>query len=1417
MKHNDNTKTIGLDIGALAVKAYVMDGGKAEAFYRLHKGHPEEAIRIILGEVIEAPFSMAMTGSGGRRIAEAIGSVYVDPAVALIAAASGNEGVRHIIDIGGGSLSIVDLDAEGRFAGFRTNSLCAAGTGSFLDEQAARMGIDEDARCRGHDIESPPRIAARCAVFAKSDLIHRQQEGFTVPEMWSGLCKGMAGTAASTLFRGRRPCGPVMFVGGVALNREVVKWLTEEISAGLIIPDDPATFSARGTTRAARQITRSIDLSSAFTSGEDRPEQSRPALRLNLSSYPSFECGRSYIDDETEVRIHREIRGDVICGLDIGSTSTKAAMLGEDGTVLADLYRRTSGNPILATQKIFACLARAAGENEFKVIGVGTTGSGRKMIGAIVGADRVINEITAHVHGAKFTDPDVQTIFEIGGQDSKFVALREGVPHDSNMNYVCAAGTGSFVEEQAQKLGFKLRDIGPAVIGKSPPYSTDRCTVFMEQDVNALIRKGFSRDEAMGSVLYSVVQNYLNRVVGKRPYSKGKICFMGATARNVGVVAAFENTLKVPISVSPYCHVMGALGVARIVNKEVVARGAKTTFVGMDAIKADVVLRRESCELCTNRCNITRALVGGSADESSAPSWGYLCGRDPDDKSVRMNPCFELFKVRHKLLHTMGTNAALGKDAPAIGIPLALLNFSHLPMWRRFFGELGVRVVLSRPTHEGTLAIAEDFIGSDYCYPVKLAHGHVRELVQDKNLDHIFLPYMTQAEGHDDGFKRSVFCPYNISFPSLAKMSGLADAEGKDIISCVINFQQGDDINVKNLHDALHGAFGVTPSDVKKAWTKAKDEQRRFGEALVREGSEYLKRMRDIGGKGLVILGRPYNTCDFGSNLNLPRKIADMGLFVFPVDMLPLKDTRIEKRYDNMYWRFGRKILQAATMVASTPDLFAVYLTNFGCGPDSFLQTYVERVLRGKPMLMLELDEHSADAGYMTRLEAFRDVIKNTEVRKGNGYRYRAACELRRIQEPYKRGARGAGERAASERASRSETPVSIDIDRLWVPPMHPYGTPLLSAALRSVGYPARPLPSETLETFEAAKAHCRGTECVPAPSTIGAFLGVLKNSKDPSRECFFMPTAKGPCRFGQYNTLHRIILDEAGYKDTPIESWDDGSGDFGLSMKASQRAYSAIVCGDLLYKARCRLRPYAKDRAAFDSTMEDVMRLAVRAIESGGDTKRMLNEVAGNLGTVEIVDVKKPLVGIVGEIYVRLNTYTNGNLVETIEDAGGEAWVAPTSEWFQYLTYLDKILARERGEGVLKRIPKVIKHLYMRHKETGFAASLSPIIGDRREPPIASTVAAGERVFPRQFDGESILTVGRAIEFAHQGADLIVNCAPFGCMPGTLTSGIFQKLEGELGVPIVSLFFDGETDLRHLVRTYLANLIAMGRFGRRT
>jgi len=1383
----DELVRLGIDAGALYLKVIGLgpEGGVVLSMYEAHRGDPLGALhRLLHGPAAAGRVKVAVTGVLAPAISGSIGARPAESTNALRREVlRAVPGVRNVIDIGGGSVSFLSIGADGTLRGFQTNTLCAAGTGSFLDEQAERLGLEVSTLAGGVLEEEPPAIAARCAVFAKSDLIHRQQEGYGKPECWSGLCRGMVQTVISTLLKGRPLVGKTALVGGVALNPEVVRWLAEEVDE-LVIPEAPHLMQAAGTARLAEFES---DLCCAGAEHRDREGKKvrplRMPLRLQRTRYPDLGTEEAYEDEHgTEVRIIQWPAGkpvEVVMGLDVGSTSTKALLIDSGEQVVADFYRRTAGDPILATKRIFQAILSAASarNSRVEVKGVGTTGSGRKLVGSVVGADRVINEITAHLTGAAKVDPEIETIFEIGGQDSKYIHALHGGLRDSNMNYVCAAGTGSFIEEQARKLGFDLHAVGDAIMGVTAPVTSDRCTVFMEQDVSALIRDGFTKAEAMAAVMYSVAQNYLSKVVGRRYVSREKIFFQGATARNKALVAAFENLLGVEVMVTPLCHVAGCYGVALITQREMAAGAEKTGFVGLDFVSRQVSLSQEECGLCNNRCSITSADVEGRAER---PSWGYLCGRDPDDTRARANRGFRFFREREKLWARSG-RVGLPETAPQIGVPRALVQHTYLPMWRRFLGELGFRTVLSERTSRETVEFSNGWVGADYCFPVKVAHGHARELLEERGLDRIFVPHMVSAPPSKNETTETHFCPYNIGIPSMLrsamKLHGLG---GKKVVSPVVNLRWPRKKAVDLIARDMAPALGVTHRAVRRAWREALDAQAEYEEGLKKASAAALEEIRQEGRPAVVVLGRPYNVYDEGVNLALPRKLADLGLTAIPVDLLPLDDVDLGPEFRNMFWDYGRKILEAARYVASQPGFFAIYFSNFSCGPDAFLQTYVEEIMGEKPMLMIELDEHGADAGYMTRLEAFADVLEKAGRTRVSRFEFR------------------------SPRTDRD----SLEGKTLWLPPLHPLGPRFIAAALRHAGYEARVLPAETAASFQTAKELCRGGECIPCPATLGAFIEkVEEEGGGHSRHALFMPTASGPCRFGQYATFDRVLLDRMGWKEMPIKSFTSLDSYDGLDVNDRRRAWWGIVLGDLLYKMATRTRPYELDPGAADRAFATSAAEIDAALERGIKPTEETARAVRRFEAIPVAPTDRPLVGIVGEIYVRCNAFCNQDLVRVIEEAGGEAWLAPMSEWMFYTTHMETYL-RQDQMTVREKLGVKIKNHFVEEDERFWSDLCDPILADRREPPITATLEEGRRYVPVEFAGEAILTLGRTVEFIRGGADLVVNAAPFGCMPGSITAGILQQVEAEMGVPVVSMFYDGETDLSARIRVFLANMI---------
>ncbi len=1389
----DNTGArLGIDAGALYTKIAILDAKDKLLFSAMehHHGDAPASVRRILGETdIHGPFSaVGLVGTQAEGLAKRLGLTIQDPVAARIDTVLRMEpGIRHIIDIGGGSLSMITLGSDGGFKGFDNNTLCAAGTGSFLDEQAERLGIEYASLADLPSVATPPAVATRCAVFAKSDLIHRQQEGYGRPELWSGLCRGLSQTIVITLFKGKRPQGPVALVGGVALNSEVVRWLSRELDGRVLVPPNPALAGAIGAARRA-DGTVTAEAWTALDGKEDATQEieRRPPLLLHRSVYPSFDVEHTYTDDaDNEVRITAwpetgVLRG--VLGIDVGSTSTKLALVDEDEQVVLDIYRKTGGDPVGATKALLVALRELASHRDAQldILGAGTTGSGRKLVGAVTGADRVVNEITAHVTGAMWVDPTIDTIFEIGGQDAKYIHAQNGRLHNSNMNYVCAAGTGSFVEELARKLGYPLDEIGPAVEGVSPPLTSDRCTVFMDQDARDLLRVGLHRQEVMGAILYSVVQNYISKVVGNRYVSREKVFFQGATARNRGLVAAFENLLDVEVVVSPYCHVMGCVGVALLTLRELRASGEASRFVGVDFADREVHLRQDTCTLCNNNCTITHAEVQGL---DFSPSWGYLCGREPDDEGVHRGDEFDMFRERNRLWQRPPEEVRkLPKDAPVIGMPRALLAWSYAPFWKAFFASLGYRLVLSGKTTRELVHRANAWVGADYCFPVKLAHGHLRDLLDNPKTPRIFVPYMVSAAPNGKTTE-SFFCPYNIGLPAILRSAAsLGGADPDRILRATLDLRWDKVRAARRLHDDLGQALDRPREAFAAAWETASAAQATFEDEVQTAGRRALDKLRDSGKPAVVILGRPYNTFDPGANLDLPEKLSNLGFPVVPLEFLPLDEEYLGAEFENTYWNFGRKVLEGARYIARTPGLYAVYFSNFSCGPDSFIQTYAESIMGEKPMLMLELDEHGADAGYLTRLEAFADVVRTNEIEQVPAFTFSTP---------------------PSDKASLKNR-------TLWVPPMHETVTPFISAAMRASGYRAEPLPVEDAEAFALGRAQTRGGECLPCPATLGTFLKVVQDDGgDPSRHALFMPTASGPCRFGQYCTLSRIVLDRMGWDQVPIVSWTSTNSYDGTDLKTRRYLWTSVLLGDLLFKMRCRVLPYERESGATEALYVQWRDRLTIAIEAREDLAALLRRSRDAFLAIPRDNTPKPLVGIVGEIYVRQNAFTNQNVVRRIEAAGGEAWNAPIYEWLIYTGYMETWLLREQRGSLAQRISAHIKNRFFDRDEAAWMRHTSPLLDDRREPHIEQTLAEGAPHFPLEFEGESILTVGRAVEFMKAGAALVVNCAPFGCMPGTMTAGIFQEVERSYGVPVANMFYDGEGDINGRITTYLANLSA--------
>ena len=941
--------------------------------YRRIAGSPVQSAYDLLQDVYaaipqECVEGVRVTGSGSRAIAKVLGLFFENEFKAIARAVAGlYPQVRTVFEIGGESSKYLRLSPAG-IVDYDRSGECAAGTGSFLDQQALRMQYSvEEVGAVVASAGCAARIAGRCSVFAKSDMIHAQQKGYSPAEILRGLCDAVARNYKSAIVKGRPVEAPVALIGAVSQNAGVTAALREAFSlaeSDLFVPPEYAWCGAIGAAILEAEDPRKRSILEIHRLRQHDcipiPEDSRPLSLDNvvrLAPRPS-----EHAQAAAGARIAAYL------GLDIGSVSTNLVLLDESGAVLHDIYLRTAGRPIEAVQQGLAELDRMW-SRRVEIRGVGATGSGRELIAELVGADVVNDEITAHKTGAIHVSQTlggqpVDTIFEIGGQDSKFISIENGVVVDFAMNEACAAGTGSFLEEQAEKLGIAIKgEFARLALGASSPTRLgERCTVFMERDVTGWLHKGETIPNLVAGLAYSIALNYLNRVVRGRKIGKA-IYFQGGTAYNDAVTAAFAGLLGQTIVVPPYNGVMGAVGMALIARQWRNATGGASRFRGYDLQKLRLSSRDFVCKACSNYCDMKEFVIEGQKSY-----WGDKCSdkfRKPS-ATGRRPVIDDLFVVREHLLDALPAPLT-GKFR--IGLPRAMSVIERLPFWRRYFADLGFETVLSPVTDPRISAIGIDLAVAQPCYPVQVAHGHVQALLE-AGVDYVLVPNMADAEA--PAAAASHYCPWNQTLPWVLRAAPGLETQSHKFLIPTLHFQLGPEQVKKALAEAVR-RLGVRARASDRAVDAAFGEQREFQSRLIEAGRRALGVLEETGEPGLILVGRPYNIYDRGINCDVPRKLRHRyGANVIPLDFLATGDLVEDGPGGNMFWSSGRKILEAARVAASRANLHLIYITNFKCGPDSYIKHFA-REAAGAPLLILQFDGHGNDAGYMTRSEAYLD------------------------------------------------------------------------------------------------------------------------------------------------------------------------------------------------------------------------------------------------------------------------------------------------------------------------------------------------------------------------------------------------------------------------------------------------------------
>lgn len=1381
VRETDKKYYLGLDIGSVSLNTVLLDDDYKVCvnYYDYVHGRPFNVLKDRLASLIKKYppgfiRGIAVTGTGGKLATDLIGGSFVNEIIAQ-ATSSGRmyPDARTVIEIGGEDSKIILLESDpasghSRLVDFEMNSICAAGTGSFLDQQARRIGVPIEKEFGEMALKSvdPPRIAGRCSVFAKSDMIHHQQIATPLHDIVAGLCFALARNFRSNVARSKEIKKPVIFSGGVAANIGMIRAFREvlDLSDGeLLIPEFHASMGAIGAVMYAYSNKPEMD----HFKGLQKLEEYLAKTTSSFVSLPKLKESEAVYNKTVEFKPDGVNRLRVFLGIDVGSLSTNVVLIDKDHKVIARRYLPTAGKPLEAIQKGLTEIYDEVGEN-VEVIGAGTTGSGRYLTGDFIGADSIQNEITAQATAAIDYDPTVDTIFEIGGQDSKYISIENGVVTDFEMNKVCAAGTGSFLEEQAEKLNINIvGEFGSMALKSHNPVKLgDRCTVFMESDLNSFMQKGARNDNLVGGLAYSIVYNYLQKVVADRRVGD-KIFFQGGVTNNKAVVAAFEQVLGKKITIPPHFDVTGAIGAA-ILARRSMKPGQSTTFKGFGIRNASYDISRFTCQGCTNHCEIRRVKIAG---EKKSLFYGGRCEKYETDGRKKINNNIPNLLRKRLEMQLEGYGETKGSRNITIGIPRALMVFyQQFPFWRTFFEQLGFTVTLSKESDKSLLTRSIEVITAETCLPVEIMHGHVIDLIE-KNVDYIFLPFIVNAKFRGYEKTANCNCPWIQSYPFMVKAALRGRIDEAKLLTPTLHFRYFEQALVKEMTRFFNEKFKIGKKEIREAIYYADNVQTMFERKVVDYGRDVMKNLPS-GCRPVILLGRPYNSSDPHLNLALVDKLIAQNVMPIPVDMLDLTPNDIFVNYRNMYWPNGQKIIAAAQHVARTDGLYAVYISNFRCGPDSFIWHYVTEELKGKPFLHLEVDEHSADAGMVTRIEAFLDSLKGSEMNE------------KREVEIYR------------PRPGPSSPPK----DRvLYFPYMHD-GAYMVAAAARSIGVPSEVLPKQTGEDLALGRKYTSSKECFPMICTTGSFIKKLQEpGADPSKMSFFMPDHNGPCRFGQYNQFHRILFDRLGYGKAELitpsndTSYQDIAGEHGIKFRLN--AWKGFVAFDYIRKLYREIKAYEINKGDTERVYQDALQKVERCIENNSrGLHKLLVSIAGDFMNIRTDrSSRKPVIAVLGEIFMRDNAGCNGNIANRLEDLGAEVLIGPFSEWITYSTHRFTRDSKWKSDtkGVIKsKIQGIGQEVIVESLLRG----IRKYTDHRKDISLHDMLNLCNTYVSEFYDGDPPIAMGSSAALVKRGVSGIAAILPFTCMPGTLIAAVSDSFRKDNdNIPFINIAYDGQ------------------------
>ena len=1393
---------LGLDVGSTTVKLVALNSSY-EIIYSTYKRHYSDVRNSVKDVILDAykrfkneSVTIMVTGSGGLSVHKWLDIPFVQEVVAS------TTGIKEFIpetdvaiELGGEDAKIIYF--EGNIEQ-RMNSICAGGTGAFIDQMASLIETDAEGlnelAAKHRSIYS---IASRCGVFAKTDIQALINQGVSKEDIAASVFQSVVNQTISNLACGRPIKGKVAFLGGPLhflpeLRKRYVETLRLKEDE-IIFPDNSQLFVAIGAAVSSIE-----EKTISFEELKNRALKSTGPIESEIRKLrPLFKDEEELEQFRKEHETHKmsyknieEHSGRCYLGIDAGSTTTKAILIDEDNNILYSYYGNNRGKPLDLTVEILKDIYEKLPEGE-RITYSAVTGYGEEFIKAALNIDEGEVETIAHYKAAQFFQPKVDFILDIGGQDMKCMKINEGVIDSILLNEACSSGCGSFLETFAHSLNMSVEEfLNEGLLAENPVDLGSRCTVFMNSKVKQAQKEGASIGDIAAGLSYSVIKNAIQKVIKIRdPEEMGEnIVVQGGTFYGDAILRAFELVSKRKVVRPDIPGLMGALGAA-LIAKERYEEGKETNILLKDELDSfSYKTNRVNCGGCGNNCLLTINIFSDGKKYIT----GNRCEKGAGvDKNIKDIP--NLFEYKYNRVFDYEPLLEEEATRGTVGIPRVLNIYENYPFWHTFFTELGFRVVLSSQSNREIYEKGISSIPSETaCYPAKISHGHIMDLLE-KGIKFIFYPAIFYERREDEETDNHLNCPVVIGYSEVIKHN-VDELKDKDILflNPFLNFDDKEGLK-KRLKDELKPFFSIPNREIKRAVDKAWDELMNYNKDIERKGEETLKYMEEEGIRGIVLAGRPYHV-DPEINHGIPQLITSLGMAVLTEDSVAhlAKPDRPLRVLDQ--WVYHSRLYRAASFVATQENLELIQLNSFGCGLDAVTTDQVEEILHAyeKIYTVLKIDEVSNLGAAKIRVRSLNAALKEREKR---------GFKPQKIEEQEKR--------IVFTKEMREK-------HTILVPQMAPIHFRLLEDALNTCGYHLEFLPAYDPKAVDEGLKYVNNDACYPSIITAGQYIAALKSGKyDLNNVSLLMSQTGGVCRASNYIGFIRKALKDAGFENIPViavsaQGIETNPG-FTYSMEMARKGIMAIMYGDLIMRLLYRVRPYEKIKGSANLLAEHWLEKCSQAVKVGDKKEYEENvyQMVKDFDELEIdEELVKPRVGVVGEILVKYHPMANNNIVAILEKEGAEAVVPDLTDFLMYCCYNSTYKYKYLSKGYLPKLGSDIAIKYMEYYRKPLRKALRNSNRFHEPMTVYELAEEAERLVSigNQY-GEGWLLTAEMLELIHNGAENIVCVQPFGCLPNHITGkGVIKAVREEYPqANIVAIDYDpGASEVNQLNRIKL-------------